>query len=215
MQLQTTSYLQQLDKWPEEGRHILAQYDEQCVVVYQAYKPAIGHFAATHGYFGGEFRLERTSWIKPNFLWMMYRSKWGTSPQQEVVLAISLKRAFFDELLTQAVHSSYRSDIYPDEAAWYEQLHHSQVVLQWDPDHAPNGDRLPRRALQLGLRGNTLARYAKEEIAAIEDISAFVAEQRAFVQANALAQLQVPRERVYPAPTPEVAARLKLDPWTH
>lgn len=27
------------------------------IVVYQAYRPAIGHFAAEHGYFGGEFKL--------------------------------------------------------------------------------------------------------------------------------------------------------------
>jgi hypothetical protein len=38
------------------------------VVVYQAYRPEIGHFAAQHGYFGGSFSLDRMSWIKPNFL---------------------------------------------------------------------------------------------------------------------------------------------------
>jgi len=37
---------------------------------------------------------------------------------------------------------------------------------------------LERRAIQLGLRGEILARYAREWIIEIEDISAFVAEQR-------------------------------------
>ena len=31
--------------WPQEGRHILAQYDEDSVVVYQAYCPDIAEYA--------------------------------------------------------------------------------------------------------------------------------------------------------------------------
>jgi hypothetical protein len=99
--LQTMLYLEQCESWPQEGRHILAQYDQDRVVVYQAFKPTIGRFAATHGYFGGGFRIDRTSWVKPSFLWMMYRSSWGTAAQQEVVLAVSLKREAFDWILSQ------------------------------------------------------------------------------------------------------------------
>ncbi|WP_413199926.1 DUF4291 family protein, partial [Nostoc piscinale] len=93
MRLVTESYLNQISCWPQTGRHILAQYDDQTVVVYQAYRPEIGHFAASNGYFGGEFSLERMSWIKPNFLWMMYRCGWGTKDGQEVVLAIWIQRS--------------------------------------------------------------------------------------------------------------------------
>jgi hypothetical protein len=209
----TTPYLPQRDTWPEEGRHILAQYDEESVVVYQAFKPTIGHFAATHGYFGGGFRQDRTSWVKPNFLWMMYRSEWGRAPQQEVVLAVFLKRAAFDWLLSQAVHSKYEPDLYASDTAWYAQLRRSPVVLQWDPDHAPTGQRLTRRAVQLGLRGEALASYAREWVIAIEDVSSFVAEQHAHVQAHNFAQLQVPRESVYPVADPVVAERLQLAQW--
>ena len=67
-------YHEQLREWPAKGRHILAQYDEQSMVVYQAYKPSIAQFAVRHGYFGGEFKYSRMSWIKHNFLWMTYRS---------------------------------------------------------------------------------------------------------------------------------------------
>ena len=43
------SYVEQRDKeWPEEGRHILAQYDEDSVVVYQAYCPEIAQYAVKH-----------------------------------------------------------------------------------------------------------------------------------------------------------------------
>ena len=71
--IQLENYHEQLLRWPEEGRHILAQYDQESIIVYQAYRPAIGQFAAERQYFGGEFSLNRMSWIKPNFLWMMYR----------------------------------------------------------------------------------------------------------------------------------------------
>lgn len=209
-QLITVSYLALRETWPDEGRHILAHYDEQSVVVYQAFKPTIGGFAAAHGFFGGGFRQDRTSWVKTNFLWMMYRSQWGTAPQQDVVLAVFLKRAAFDWLLSQAVHSRYHAQLYPSDAAWYAQLHRSPVVLQWDPDHTPTGQRLARNAIQLGLRGEALASYAREWIVAIEDISEFVAQQRLYVQAKAFEQLQVPREAVYPVADSAVASRLLL-----
>lgn len=61
-------YLTQKDRLPKSGRYIVAVYDDEFIVVYQAYRQAIGLFAAKHGYFGGEFSLNRMSWIKPNFL---------------------------------------------------------------------------------------------------------------------------------------------------
>nr|WP_197278809.1 DUF4291 family protein [Pseudanabaena sp. 'Roaring Creek'] len=106
MKVQTEPYLNQKDRWQPSGRVILAQYDADSIVVYQAYPPAIGHFAASHGYFGGDFKFSRMTWIKPNFLWMMYRSGWGTKEGQEVTLAIRIQRSAFDSILSQAVHSS-------------------------------------------------------------------------------------------------------------
>src|SRR5919206_412264 len=102
MRVLTVPYREQVGRWPRAGRHILTQYDDERVVVYQAYRPAIGRFAATHGEFGGEFSFSRMSWIKPNFLWMMYRSGWSAKEGQERVLALRLKRPFFDELLRAA-----------------------------------------------------------------------------------------------------------------
>ena len=107
MNLITEPYIAQRARWPRSGRHILAQFDAESVVVYQAYRPEIGHFAARHGYFGGGFGLGRMSWIKPNFLWMMYRSGWGTKEDQEVTLAVRLRRDAFDEILGLAVHSTF------------------------------------------------------------------------------------------------------------
>jgi hypothetical protein len=66
-------------RWPASGRQILAQYDDVSGGVYQAYRPEIGRLATFHGYHGDGFSLDRMSWIKPNFLWMTYRSGWGPS----------------------------------------------------------------------------------------------------------------------------------------
>ena len=45
----TESYIEQNDKiWPTEGRHVLAQYDDDSVVVYQAYCPEIAGYAVKH-----------------------------------------------------------------------------------------------------------------------------------------------------------------------
>jgi hypothetical protein len=208
MTLVTESYAAQVACWPRAGRHILAQFTDDAVVVYQAYRPAIGHFAARHKFFGGTFSLNRMSWIKPNFLWMMYRSGWGTKEGQEVTLAIWLQRTAFDDILRQAVPSSFAPAVYADEAAWKRAVAQSSVRLQWDPDHAPDGSALERRAIQLGLRGDMLTQYARAWIVDIEDISDFVAEQRPRAQLGDHARLMTPREKVYPIGDPEIAARI-------
>ena len=208
MTLVTESYAAHVACWPRAGRHILAQFTDDAVVVYQAYRPAIGHFAARHKFFGGTFSLNRMSWIKPNFLWMMYRSGWGTKEGQEVTLAIWLQRTAFDDILRQAVPSSFAPAVYADEAAWKRAVAQSSVRLQWDPDHAPDGSALERRAIQLGLRGDMLTQYARAWIVDIEDISDVVAEQRPRAQLGDHGRLMAPREKVYPIGDPEIAARI-------
>lgn len=42
----TEPYREQVKIWPREGRHILAQFDDETVIVYQAYNLAIGRYAA-------------------------------------------------------------------------------------------------------------------------------------------------------------------------
>ncbi len=209
MKLLTESYLNQASNWPKTGRHILAQFDENTVVVYQAYRPAIALFAAEHGYFGGEFSLNRMSWIKPNFLWMMYRSGWGTKPEQEVTLAVRILRSAFDQILASAVHSNFVPEVYGSETEWEQAVKNSAVRLQWDPDHHPSGAKLERRAIQLGLRGSALASYAREWIVDIEDISEFVHQQHQHLGGDR-PELLTPSETVYPVTDPDVCQRLEL-----
>src|SRR6516165_261028 len=118
MKLATEPYSEQAKRWPPEGRHILAHYDDHSLIVYQAYRPSIGRFTLEHGYFGGGFSLSRMSWIKPGFLWMMYRCGWGTKEGQEIILGLRLRREFFDRNLAQAVPSSYDPGPYPSREEW-------------------------------------------------------------------------------------------------
>jgi hypothetical protein len=203
-------YREQAAAWPAAGPHVLACYDDDTIVVYQAYRPEIGQHAAQHGRFGGAWSRSRMSWIKPNFLWMMYRSGWATKDGQEVVLAIWLTRAGFDELVAAAVPSSFERDRYPDRAAWSAAVARSDVRLQWDPDHDPHGRPVERRALQLGLRGRALARFADEWIVEIQDVTPMVRAQHERLRRGGLEALATPRERVYPL-IPSTSPRLAID----
>lgn len=212
MQLETAPYQKQALHWPSIGRVILAQYDANTVVVYQAYAPSIGRFAEEHGYFeGSDFKMSRMTWVKPNFMWMMYRSGWGTKEGQEVVLAIRIKRPAFDGILNTAVHSTFDKDAYSSPEEWKAAIAKSDVRLQWDPDHDPMGGNLARRAIQLGLRGDATRQFAREWIVSITDISAFVGEQRQFATADKIGELQTPVENVYSISEMSVAKRLGID----
>ncbi len=197
MRLATELYVEQLTRWPAQGRHILASYDGDTIVVCQAYNPNVAAFALQHGHFGGpHFSFARMSWIKPNFLWMMYRCGWATKENQERVLALRIDTAFFDAILEQAVSSSFDADLHASHDAWKAALENCEVRLQWDPDHDPGGAKQERRAIQLGLRGETLRAFATTELREVIDVTPFVHEQ-ARLATSAPDRLQTPSERPY------------------
>jgi len=195
MKLRLKKYKEQLQDWPQKGYHIMAQYDDEKIIVYQSYRKIIGEFAVNNQYFGGEFNLERMTWIKPNFLWMMYRNGWGTKEGQEYVLAIHLKMNSFKRYLEDAVYSSYDEKLGISREEWQDQVKESSGRLQWDPDHDPFGNKLERRAIQIVLRNEFTLSFAKEDIILIEDISDFVKEQHQFVLNNDLENLILPEEK--------------------
>ena len=85
----------------------------------------------------------------------------------------------------------------------------SEVRLQWDPDHAPAGTPQHRRAIQLGLRGDILRRYAETEVIGIQNISELVAEQRDAARTDP-DKLRVPAEKVYWPRREGVAEKVSL-----
>lgn len=206
----TARYVDQALNWPSSGRHILAQFDAESIYVYQAYRSSIARFAVENQRFGGDFSFSRMSWIKPNFLWMMYRAGWATKEGQEHILAVRVRRNFFDELLRLAVPSTFDSRRFATRDEWQTAVAASDVRLQWDPDHEPSGKPVGRRAVQLGLRGAALQRYGQQELISVEDITPFVVEQRQHL-GDDLGKLQTPEERVYYPQDQQVATAVGID----
>ena len=197
MKLKTIPYSQYEEKLPQSGNHILAQQNGNSLIVYQAFNPHIAQFAVDHQAFGGtHYKFSRMSWIKPNFLWMMYRCGWAQKEHQQRVLAIELSKVHFEEILAQAVHSNFKQDIYTTKENWKIALKNSTVRLQWDPDHNPFGTKLDRKAIQLGLRSEVLWQFGKHWILSIEDITEFVHQQYQNLKHN-FEQLLVIEEEIY------------------
>lgn len=192
--------------WPRAGKHIMAQFNDTHVVVYQAFNPQIADWAVEHQTFGGPaWSGTRMTWIKTSWLWMMYRAGWcNKDANQKRVLAITLTRSAFERILCAAWPSSY-TDVaeqrFGSKEVWQEAKAASEVVLQWDPDHAPDGTKQERRAVQLGLRPVTVQNVynVAGNIARIQDVTPFVEEQAKLVAAGQLEQLLTPVEEVYQA----------------
>jgi len=212
MNLKTIPYFDYEKDLPQSGQHILAQQKENSLIVYQAFNPRIASYAVEHQQFGGvAYKFERMSWIKPNFLWMMFRCGWATKEAQKRVLAIEISKEHFDQILKEAVHSSFKSKVYDSHEAWQDAVKNSEVRLQWDPDHNPYGAQLERRAVQLGLRGKMLRQFATDWIIGIEDITDFVLEQGQLVAQKDLSNLLVIEEEVYKLKDEHTKRQLGVD----
>jgi hypothetical protein len=62
-----------------QERQVRAVYTDTTITVYQAYSAEIAAPALRAGRFV-PFKRERMTWIKPSFLWMMYRCGWAAEP---------------------------------------------------------------------------------------------------------------------------------------
>lgn len=198
-------YPSYLNRIPQMGKHIIGFQTENEIVVYQAYKPSIAQYAVKNQTLGGtDFSFKRMSWIKPNFLWMMFRCGWAEKENQERVLAIWLKKQAFEQILNEAVLSTFDEETYGTREIWQKLLSEKEVRVQWDPDHGPKGNKLERKAIQLGLKGETLQFFANEGIQHIEDITPLVKKQSLYVKQDELDKLWVPAESIYNGLTSEI-----------
>lgn len=208
MQLETTGYTLQDEQAPKSGKTILAQQDTDHIIVYQAYNRQIADYALSHQQLGGpHFSYERMSWIKPGFLWMMYRCGWATKEGQENVLAIRLRKTDFIYLLRNTAYSTFKRKIYANKDEWKQDLEQKGGRLQWDPDHDPYGREMERRAIQVGLKGSLLQQFGREMIHSIENITGFVHEQKQILDKKGMNSLSVPVETLFKTQDPE------LDQW--
>ncbi|MEU8082139.1 DUF4291 domain-containing protein [Micromonospora sp. NPDC049101] len=194
-------------------RQIRARHSADTITVYQAYPPQIALPAVAAGRLVVPFKRDRMTWIKPSFLWMMYRCGWATKPGQERVLSIDITREGFEWALARACLSHYDRDLHGDRATWSRQLKASPVRVQWDPERSLHLKALPYRSLQVGLSDEAVDRYVDEWTVAVTDITPTVHRVRDLLRGGdeAAAAAHLPNEQVYPLPV-QIAAGLHIDP---
>ncbi|KUO11877.1 DUF4291 domain-containing protein [Streptomyces sp. DSM 15324] len=184
----------------EPHRRIRALHTASTITVYQAYSPEIGLPAIRDGRFPAAWKPDRMTWIKPSFLWMMYRCGWGTKEGQQTVLAVEISREGFEWALRHACLSHFVPGLHADQAEWKRKLRRAPTRVQWDPERDLRLRPLPYRSLQLGLAGEATARYAQEWIVGIEDVTPLAKQVHRQVRAGELEQAAalLPQERPYP-----------------
>ncbi|KAJ5463740.1 hypothetical protein N7475_008684 [Penicillium sp. IBT 31633x] len=183
-------------------RAIRAKQSPNTITVYQAYSPEIAEPALKAQTFVAPFSRERMTWIKPSFLWMAYRSGWGTKPRQERVLAIEITREGLEWALR---HSCLSHHVPGDETAleeWRKKLRASPVRVQWDPERDLSLRPLDYRSIQIGLSGEAVGKYVDEWIVSILDVTDVMRKIDGYLKDGNIDAVEdcLPEERAYLLP---------------
>jgi len=134
-------------------REVRAAFGNHTLRIYQAFPPELARRALDAQTFVKPFIRTRMTWIKPSFMWMMYRSGWGHKQGQEGILAIDISRAGFDWALANSCLSSFDPSVHESVQAWKALLATTPVRIQWDPERTVSLEPRPWRTIQLGLAG--------------------------------------------------------------
>ncbi|MEO0881548.1 MAG: DUF4291 domain-containing protein [Pseudomonadota bacterium] len=181
-------------------RQIRAAYDDTIVRVYQAYSHQIANAALASGTFvTPTFKMDRMTWIKPSFLWMMYRSGWAKKDADQLrILAIDISRSGFEWALENSCLSHRPAEM--DQETWQHLKAQSPVRVQWDPERNLQLEPQQHRAIQIGLSGIALEKYVSSWIRSISDITDFSLEISLLVSGGQmdLASSKLPNEEPYP-----------------
>jgi hypothetical protein len=186
--------------YPE--REVRAVYTPTTIRVYQAYSHEIADSAlAAQTFVSPPFNMNRFTWIKPSFLWMMYRAGWGRKDNRQVrILAVDITHEGFAWALANSCPTQAEPGISAEGYAALKER--CPVRVQWDPERDLHHNPLPYRAIQVGLKGEAVERYVKEWIKAIEDITPLAHAIEARVNQGDLdgARAMLPDERPYQPP---------------
>ncbi len=179
---------------------IRAVYTNRTIRVYQAYRDEIADAALAEGRFvSPPFKMERMTWIKPSFLWMMYRAGWGYKDEgQKRILAIDISREGFEWALEHSCPSHPEPLMTTDE--WTRLKDNSPVRVQWDPERNLHLEPLPHRSIQIGLSKEAATRYVAEWTQAITEVTGLAHAIHDLIADNKLneAAAMLPPETPYP-----------------
>ena len=180
-------------------KEIRAVYDASTIRVYQAYSAAIAEAAIeAQTFVAPSFKMTRMSWIKPSFLWMMYRAGYGFKDDaQKYILALDITHEGFEWALEHSC-GSHRPDGMAKET-WAEHKANHPVRIQWDPERDLAHNPLDHRSIQIGLSGDALTRYVKTWITKVTDVTPIAHQIYKHLQAGDTARAAelCPTERPY------------------
>ena len=179
---------------------IRANYDSESIVVYQAYSSQIADSAIKHQRFVSPFSFNRMTWIKPSFLWLMYRSNWGQKSGQQRTLAIRISRSGWEKALSLGVLTHPEPKVFPDQTEWQTQFDNSAVHIQWDTERSFRGAGLNMFSIQVGISRHLIREYVDEWILGITDLTPTVTKIRNLIRSGKMSNAKrlLPSERVYP-----------------
>jgi hypothetical protein len=158
-------------------------YDDNTIRVYQAYNDAIADAALEQGTLKSPpFKMERMTWIKPSFLWMMYRSGWGKKDSgQKRILAFDITREGFEWALEHSL-LSHEAKNYKDKEEWRRIKKETPVRIQWDPERDLHLQPLEHRAIQIGLTNEAVPLYVNKWIQNITEVTNLASEIHSLVE---------------------------------
>jgi len=194
-----------------EQFEIRAEYDADTISIYQAFSKAIALPAIKHQRLVEPFLVDRMTWIKPSFLWMMYRSDWATRANQECILKIKIHRRKWEYALSEAILTTPERHVYPNAAQWRILSDRAKIKVQWDPERDLRSQRLNYRSIQVGITPVLAKEYASKWIHSIYDCTSLVREIQNLVLMNKTEEAQklLPPEKIYTV-SPELQRRLGI-----
>jgi hypothetical protein len=192
-------------------RQVRAVYTPETITVYQSYPVPIALAAARAGRFVPPFKRDRMSWLRPSFMWMMYRCRWATADGQDRVLAVEMTREGFEWALAHSCLGQYDHTFHPDREQWTQALKESPVRIQWEPERSLALTPLPYRSLQVGLGVDVIDKFVQEWTVGITDVTHLARRIGEQVRRGDehRARSMLPNEMPYPLPA-SIAAALRV-----
>jgi len=182
------------------NNQIRAYYTDETIRIYQAYSDMIADSALENGTFvSPPFKTDRMTWIKPSFLWMMYRSGWAQKDaNQKRILAIDIKIEGLKWALMNSCLSHKPKHL--DNEEWKINKIKYPVRIQWDPERDILLQSLPYRTIQIGLSDKAVLKYINEWIVTINDITNDALMIKNLIDKDDIenAKKMIPVEKIFP-----------------
>ncbi|GEM_PF-2812258 len=188
MELKTIQYQVSNANKQSTGRQLSAWYDDNNVLVYI---PHIGEYY-------GDSTVSRPIWITPSFSWMVHHADWLEAPHYETIECMIIQRFAFDDMLLKAFPARYPNGLFESREEWQKQQAAATIQYRWDFDYAPDGTKLDREILLIGVHSRTWMQYViKSQISAYKEIDEALFKQKEHA-ISPYEFLIVPDENSYP-----------------